>query len=57
MTIDRRGRVTHVDPINGPPVFHDSPTTYAEKWSFEAMNVEGSSVDITFLLTLCDLVE
>lgn len=57
MTIDTRGRVTHVDPVDCPPVFHHSAITAAGKWRFEPMKVDGQSVDATFLLTIRYLVE
>lgn len=57
MTIDDRGRVTHVDPIDCPPMFHDSAVTAAAKWRFEPMKVDGRSVDATFLLTIRYRVE
>ncbi len=57
MTIDTRGRVTHVDPIDCPPVFHHSATTAAGKWRFEPMKVDDQSVEATFLLTIRYLVE
>ena len=52
MSIDTRGRVTAVDPVNCPVAFRQSTTEAGLKWRFEPMRVDGQALDASFLLTV-----
>lgn len=52
MSIDERGRVTAVLPVDCPPLFHDSAEQAAAKWRFDPMEVDGAAVPASFLLTI-----
>ncbi len=52
MTIDTRGRVTRVDPVDCPVLFQTATTEAALKWRFEPMRVDGQALDASFLLTV-----
>ena len=52
MSIDERGRVTDVLPVDCPPLFHESAQVAAAKWRFDPMEVDGNAVPASFLLTI-----